>query len=816
MQGRESVEYKDAANRRTVYVAQRKNLRIARFLNRVVFCLFAEDTGLLPANLFSEVTRTGLDDPPLFAAALEDLFRAMANGGRFGRHRIRHFNGHLFEEATVFELTADELRLLAEAAEADWQFIEPSIMGTLFERALEPAQRSQLGAHYTSEPDIKTLVEPVLMAPLRREWAEIKASLIPAATGGKKAAVVKATAAQGERLAAFQDKLAAVTVLDPACGSGNFLYVSLQLLLGLEKEVIAQAEQLGHRLAGPKVGVQQLRALEINPYAFELAQVAVQIGYLQWRRDNGFDNERTPILQNLGGFENKDALLNETFRKKPKNLQAARAEEHGGEAELFKVYTERIWPPADVIVGNPPFLGGKFLRRELGDAYVDALFEVYRGTVPHEADLCCYWFEKARGQIAGKRSGRAGLLATQGIRGGANRRVLEAIKQSGDIFFAESDRKWTLSGAAVQVSMVGFDNGSQPAPHILDGVEVPRIFANLATAEGDVTTARALPENRGIAFMGDTKGGAFDLPGQVAAEMLATGPNPNGRPNSDVVRPWINGLDISRLPQGKWIIDFPPGTSEADASLYEAPFEYLRKHVQPGRVENRRSAYAERWWVHMEPRPELRAALESLPRFLVTVAVAKHRLFAWVEHPTLPDHALFVFTRSDDFFFGVLHSRPHEVWSLARGTQLREKESGFRYTPTTCFETFPFPWPVNTKLDALTPEQRASHDAVALAARELDAKRRHWLGDRSDLQRTLTNLYNARPAWLAGAHRQLDAAVAAAYGWPADLGEAEILARLLDLNLARAGANATTPASRVKRKVGRLRATREKTADEML
>ena len=539
--------------------------------------------------------------------------------------------------------------------------------------------------------------------------------------------------------------------------------------------------------------------------------MAVQIGYLQWRRDNGFDNERTPVLQNLSGFENKDALLNETFRKKPKNLQAARAEEHGSQDELFKVYTERIWPPADVIVGNPPFLGGKLLRRELGSDYVDALFDVYRGAVPHEADLCCYWFEKARGQIVGKRSRRAGLLATQGIRGGANCRVLEAIKQSGDIFFAESDRKWTLNGAAVQVSMVGFDDGSQPAPHVLDGVAVPRIYANLASAEGDITTARLLPENSGIAFMGDTKGGAFDLSGEAAAEMLAAGPNPNGRPNSDVVRPWINGLDVSRTPQGKWIIDFPPGTIEASGSLYEAPFEYLRKLMRSERLKIGRASYAERWWMHVEPRPEMRIALEGLPRFIVTLTLSKHRLFTWVEPPTLPDHQLIVFARADDFFFGVLHSRFHEVWALARGTQLENRP---RYTPTTCFETFPFPWTLGTSLDMPTAQQRKHHDAIALAARELDTKRRNWLGDRSDAKRTLTNLYNARPAWLADAHRQLDNAVAAAYGWPVDLTEAEILARLLALNLTRsANVGSVAPP---KRKVGKARLTIGNANEELL
>ena len=539
--------------------------------------------------------------------------------------------------------------------------------------------------------------------------------------------------------------------------------------------------------------------------------MAVQIGYLQWRRDNGFDNERTPVLQDLEGFENKDALLNETFRKRPKNLQEARAEEHGGQSELFKVYTERIWPSADVIVGNPPFLGGKMLRREMGSDYVDALFDVYRGAVPHEADLCCYWFEKARGQIVGKRSKRAGLLATQGIRGGANRKVLEAIKQSGDIFFAESDRLWTLAGAAVQVSMVGFDDGSQHAPHVLDGADVPHIYANLTSAESDVTTAKVLPENAGVAFMGDTKGGAFDLSGEQAAEMLVAGPNPNGRPNSDVVRPWINGLDVSRVPQGKWIIDFPPGTREADASLYEAPFEFLRKNVQPERVKNRRASYAERWWLHVEPRPEMRAALESLPRFIVTQTVSKHRLFAWIGHPTLPDHQLIAFARADDFFFGVLHSRFHEVWALARGTQLEDRP---RYTPTTCFETFPFPWPVRATPDALTPEQRTHHAAISLAARDLDTKRRNWLGDRSDPERTLTNLYNARLAWLADAHRQLDAAVAAAYGWAADFSEAEILTRLLALNLARNANGNAAPLPGRKR--GKARATEEKPTADLL
>src|SRR5438045_3027623 len=302
----------------------------------------------------------------------------MAKGGSFRPHKIRHFNGHLFEEATVFELTEEEIGKLAVAGEADWQFIQPSIMGNLFERGLDPDHRAQLGAHYTSEADIKTLVEPVLMSPLRREWSTIKGELAAAYAKGK------GNAAQREKLAAFQKKLSSITVLDPACGSGNFLYVSLQLLLGLEKEVVTFATQLGFSLK-PQVDVQQLKAIEINPYAFELAQVSVQIGYLQWRRDNGFDNEREPVLQNLENFQNEDALLVPHFRSKPKSLKEAQAGEHVSD-DALKFYTERKWPSCDVIVSNPPFLGSVKIWKELGREYQSELWRLYERRVSRGAD----------------------------------------------------------------------------------------------------------------------------------------------------------------------------------------------------------------------------------------------------------------------------------------------------------------------------------------------------------------------------------------------------------------------------------------------
>jgi hypothetical protein len=839
LQGRESVELEDAKTRKEISVAQRKNLRIARFLNRITFCMFAEDTGLLPKNLFTEILKASVQSPEHFAAATESLFRTMATGGLYGSQRIRHFNGHLFEESSVFELTEAEIVKLAEAAEADWQFIQPSIMGTLFERALEPEQRSQLGAHYTSEADIKTLVEPVLMAPLRREWAALKGELAaPYARG-------KAAPAQREKLAALQKKLAAVSVLDPACGSGNFLYVSLQLLLSLEKEVVTFATQLGFKLE-PEVGVQQLRAIEINPYAFELAQVSVQIGFLQWRRDNGFDNDRSPVLQNLDGFQNEDALLVPHFRGKAKSLKEAQAGEHRGD-DALKFYTEKAWPTCDVIISNPPFLGDKLMRGELGDGYVEELRRTYGKRIPGQSDLCCYWFEKARDLIEHGSCKRAGLLATQGIRGGSNREVLKRIKKTGDIFFAESDRAWILAGANVHVSMVGFDNGEEKRRQ-MDGAIVISIAPNLS-AKGDTTAAVQIRENELMGFVGVAQKAPFDLTEDEATKMLLANANPNGRPNSDVLIPIRNAQDLTQRSRQVWNVDFGLDRSIGESAGYEFPFEHIKRVVYPLRTNHRETRQTRYWWLFARPCPDMRAALTGLPRFFATPRVSKHRVFVWLSPEMLCDSAVVAFARADDYFFGVLHSRPHEAWALAQGTQLREKESGFRYTPTSCFETFPFPRPSPTQ-----------EPAISAAAKELNELRERWLNppewtktrtlefpgsiagpwsryiapktvnaktgigtvryprlEPRDAdcaaklkKRTLTNLYNERPAWLELAHKKLDAAVAAAYGWAADLTDEQILAKLLALNLGRAAEENKKSSS------AKPRASRAKSDDEML
>jgi len=735
---------------------------VAHFLDRLLFAMFAEDAGILPKNLIDRLSSATKGDAAAFSAALHDLFGKMAKGGGlFGVERIEWFNGGLFDDAEVIELAPAEMETIGRVSKLDWSQIEPAIFGTLFERGLDPDQRAQLGAHYTDRASILRLVEPVLMAPLRRDWAETQAKITRLVLAGRKVTARTPADQNPERIfRAFLDRLRSIRVLDPACGSGNFLYISLQLLKDLEYEAIGWGSLvLQTPQEFPQVGPQNLLGIEINPFAAELARVTIWIGQIQWMLAHGLGHPRDPVLQPLDNIREQDALLDLSDPSHPR---------------------EGEWPEADAVVGNPPFLGGKLLRTNLGDGYVDAMFEVYQSRVPAEADLCAYWHEKARAQIESDRLKRAGLLATQGIRGGASRHVIERIKRTGDIFFAYADEPWVLAGAKVHISFVGQDNGSQPE-RTLNGGPVAAINADLTTGL-DLTKARQLRENLGVSFMGDTKGGPFDIDADAARRLLAS-PNPDGRGNADVVRPWMNGLDITRRPRDMWIIDFGIDMAETEAALYEAPFEYVREHVRPERIDNKRAAYAERWWLHAEARSGMRAALAQQARYLATPILTKHRLLVWLPVGTLPDHALIAFARDDDYAFGVLHSRVHELWALAQGTQLETRP---RYTPTTCFETFPFPRP--------TDPQR---EAIADAARDLDRLRIGWLNppgltDADLAKRTLTNLYNARPTWLAQAHERLDAAVLAAYGWPGDIDHEELLARLLALNLARA-ANSGPP-----------------------
>ena len=547
---------------------------------------------------------------------------------------------------------------------------------------------------------------------------------------------------------------------------------------------------MGLQRAFPSVGPANVKGIELNAYAAELARVSVWIGEIQWMRRNGFPGSREPVLDPLETIECRDAILTS----------------EGGETE---------WPEADVIIGNPPFLGGKLLITNLGEEYVSTLFGVYEGRVPHEADLVCYWFVKAGDHLSRGASKRVGLVATNSIRGGANRRALERATDGRPIFDAWSDEPWVIDGAAVRVSLVCFSEADDElTPECrLDDETVDEIYTDLTARRGDagvdLTKARRLARNAGVAFMGDTKGGPFDVPGELAREWLQEPTNPNGRPNSDVLAPWMNGMAVTRRPADKWIVDFGKTMVKEEAALYEAPFQHAKEHVHPTWGKQRPGGRRDQWWLHHRPRPKMWRALEGLSRYIVTPRVAKHRLFAWLDPSVCPDCQLIVIAREDDTTFGILHSRFHEVWSLRMGTWLG-KGNDPRYTPTTTFETFPFP-------EGLSPDVPASDyltdpraQAIASAARRLVELRDRWLNPPELVEwvaepapgypprpvpcdkkaatalkkRTLTNLYNTLPQWLLDAHAQLDAAVAAAYGWPSDITDDAALRKLLARNLS--------------------------------
>ena len=759
---------------------------VAHFLTRLVFCLFAEDIGLLPDRLFTDLLDEARRQPPEFPALAGALFQAMHQGGRFGLQRIAWFNGGLFNDATCLPLDRADLDILHSAAALDWSAIEPAIFGTLFERGLDPNQRAQLGAHYTDADSIRRLIEPVISAPLRVEWATVQTAI--AAHLGKTS--TKARTAATDRLHHFLERLRTFRVLDPACGSGNFLYLALRALKDLEHQVGLEAEALGLPRSFATIGPDAVLGIEINPYAAELARLTVWIGEIQWMLGHGYNLNDQPILKPLDTIECRDALLT------PEGDEAA-------------------WPAADVIIGNPPFLGGSKLRRELGDEYTERVRQTYAERVPAGADLVCYWFEKARAQIEAGQAQRAGLVATNSIRGGANRKVLARICTTGTIFHAWSDEPWINEGAAVRVSLIGFGRLDHGQPVILDGHPVTAIHADLTAATGnsdnpgaDLTQAQPLAENAGLSFQGSQKIGAFDIPGALARQWLPL-PNPHGRPNAEVLKPSWNGLDLTRRPRDGWIIDFGVDRTEADAALYEQPFQYVVQRVKPDREQNNRPIRAKYWWRHGDPQPAMRAALAPLTRYLATPHVSKHRIFIWLPTSILPDKMLIVVARDDDATFGILNSRFHELWALRLGTSLGPTP---RYTSSTTFETFPFPSGLTPNLAASAYADDPHAQAIAVAARRLDELRSHWLNppewvdrvpeivpgypDRlipkpahaADLKhRTLTALYNARPAWLVNVHHALDVAVAAAYGWPNDLSDEEVLRRLLALNQERAG-----------------------------
>ena len=794
---------------------------VAHFLTQCLFCFFADDVDLLPQRLFEGLVKNTRITPAKLSDGLVNLFTAMQKGGLYGNDDIPWFNGGLFKTIAVPQLDILDVTELRNAAALNWTAIDVSIFGTLFERGLDPKKRSQLGAHYTDPATIARIIDPVIRRPLLQKWEQSRQEI------RRLVALSKAKNDKNHKLAKaafvrWLEDLRAYRILDPACGSGNFLFLGLKVLKDIEHASHLEAAKLGlDREADLVTGPHNMLGLELNEYAAELARVTVWIGELQWRLTHGYEFKTNPVLEPLDCIECRDALLQFT-----PETPTVRAEP-----------VEATWPKASVVVGNPPFLGGSKKRRELGDAYFEALDKVFTGRVPGGADLVCYWFDKALKAIEIKGLGAAGLVSTNSIRGGANRKVLDAICEKSAIFEAWSDEAWVNDGAAVRVSLIAFGHVSEV---MLDGKPMAMIFPDLTgvvtgeaftrSAESNFSIANPLSENKDTCFRGTTKNGEFDLEGSIARSWLEL-PNPHGIGNQTVLKPWLNGLDVVRRPSGKWIIDFGVDMDLNAASLFEKPFSYAQSAVKDFRQTNRREAYRDQWWIFGESRPGLRNALSNLDRYIAVPQTSKHRMFVWVDAMVIPDQQLIAIARADDTTFGVLHSRFHELWSLRMGASLEDRP---RYTPTTCFETFPFP-------TGLTPQDTASQqtrtlasgavvpllndlpskaaEAIAQAAHKLTTLRDNWLnppdwtqrlpevvplgmttspypdrivpqpGHEKELsERTLTKLYNARPAWLAAAHAALDAAVATAYGWAdytADMPDETILQRLLALNVER-------------------------------
>ncbi len=560
--------------------------RVAHFLNKIVFCMFAEDIELLPKRIFSEILEHVVSQQIKFAEAIRDLFRAMKDrNGRFGLTQIPWFNGGLFADDDVIELSFPQVVALRDASLLDWKYIEPSIFGTLFESGLDPKKRQEMaglfnvkpngngghtqpslfakdadkgvGIHYTDAEKIMKIVEPVVLRPLRAEWEAVKAEISKhreaRAKAKSPAARTKAEDAVHKAYHDFRVRLANYRVLDPACGSGNFLYLALLHLKDFDRAVETEARAMGLPADNDRVTTDAVKGIEINPYAAELARLTIWIGEIQWQMKNAGGIKRVPILGELRQVDCRDALYDERRNK------------------------EAHWPEADAIIGNPPFLGGKLLLRTLRDDYVERLFELFEARVPAEADLVCYWFAKAGEQIRGGKATRAGLVATNSIRGGANRRALEyaltgnagakspkgKVTKRNDvgplvIYNAWDDERWVINGANVRVSLISFaERKFVPSREVrLDDQVVTQVYSDLAAQRGqigvDLTVAKTLSENTDVGFMGDTPVGAFDIDGQVARRMLRLPLNPNGKNNTDVIRPWFNGLDITRRTRDRW------------------------------------------------------------------------------------------------------------------------------------------------------------------------------------------------------------------------------------------------------------------------
>jgi hypothetical protein len=803
---------------------------VADFLTRCLFCMFAEDVGLLPERSFTDLLNSLPADGSGFQELVEQLFREMNSGTGKGisivlRKKLLQFHGGLFSDFTVLPVNGLQLGLLKEAAKQNWSHVEPAIFGTLLERALNPGERHKLGAHYTPRAYVERLVLPTVVEPLRAEWESVRAAAFTHARAGN-------LKAARDEVNAFHDKLCRIMVLDPACGCGNFLYVSLEHLKRLEGEILDVGAQFGEsfklELATHSVDPHQFLGLEINPRAAAITELVLWIGYLQWHfRTRGQTMPAEPVLKKFKNIECRDAVLaydgepepardeagnvltvwdRKSMKKDPVTGRDVPDETKRVPLLTYKNPRPADWPAADFIVGNPPFLGPARMREALGDGSAETLRETY-SAVPESADFVMYWWHKAAELVRPGKASRFGFITTNSLRQTFARRVVEAQLGANpplSLLFAISDHPWvdTTEGAAVRIAMTVGTAGSHTGELLeVSGEQAQEdgsakvafkesrgnIQADL-TVGADVKGTVELTANERLAYRGMRLIGSGFIVRPEEAAALGLGRVAGIEKH---IRPYRHGRDLTDEPRGLMVIDLFGLSDEAVRQRFPAVYQHVLTTVKPERDQNNRQGYRRNWWIHGEPRKELRQALGGLARYIATTETSKHRFLQFLDSSILPDNMLVVIALDDALHLGVLSSRVHVVYALAAGGTLEDRP---RYNKSRCFDPFPFP-----VCDA------AKQERIRKIAEELDAHRKRVQSQNPGL--TLTGMYNVleklranealnakekqiHDAGLVSVLRQLhddlDAAVFAAYGWPPTLTDAEILERLVALNAERA------------------------------
>jgi hypothetical protein len=780
---------------------------VAAYLTRCLFSMFAEDVELLPKGSFLKLLQQHRQQPSTLQLMLRTLWADMDQGGFSAAlaHPVLHFNGKLFKEPMAdgysLLLDAKQIDQLIIAAQANWREVEPAIFGTLLERALDASERHALGAHYTPRAYVERLVLPTVMEPLRADWANVQAAAVllaqEAAELSGKAQTAKIEEACAE-VRKFHHQLCTTRVLDPACGSGNFLYVTLEHLKRLEGEVLNQLEAFGQSqdslaLEGETVTLQQLRGIEINERAAALAELVLWIGYLQWHiRTRGNKAVAEPVVHNYGNIECRDAVLawddlepaydasgqlltrwdGKTTKTHP--ITGAQVPDEAAQVPQWRYLKPRkaTWPQADFVIGNPPFIGAATMRAALGDGYVQTLRQVWKD-VPESADFVMYWWAHAASLLAKGKLRRSGLITTNSLRQTFNRRVVQAaLDQKLGLSFAIPDHPWVdnANGAAVRIAMTVLMRQSDfSLDHIanidvLSDIDTPNgrlltvthenrtedqqdceMLVTLAQRYGlihadlsvgaNVATACALQSNENLSNRGvQLFGAGFILTPEQAVE-LGYGSQPD---LNRIIRQYRNGRDLTETPRLAMVIDAFGLTSEQLRSQFPTVYQWLHDRVKPERDLNNRASYRDNWWIHGEPRKVLRKQLANLPRYIATVETAKHRIFQFLDAAILPDNKLIAIALADAFSLGVLSSRLHGAWALAAGSTLEDRPV---YVKTTCFETFPFP----SEETGLTPALR---ETIGGLAEQIDAHRKRQQAAHPEL--TLTGIYNVLQALRAG------------------------------------------------------------------